>query len=92
MKRSMRHFRVFFGFAVLFLLLTGCSRDTLLLPAGGYDYSVSDGVILGYPIPVVGKNPMYVRQASEAEASDTDGAGNLPSAYRYDGVEMRFYA
>ncbi|MGM9625037.1 MAG: hypothetical protein ACI3XM_04930 [Eubacteriales bacterium] len=92
MKRSMRYLCALLWFAVLLLLLTGCGRDARLLPAGGYDYSVSGDRILGYPIPVVGKNPMYVRQAPEAEAADTGGTGNLPSAYRYDGTEMRFYA
>lgn len=95
MKRSMRYLCALLWFALFLPLLTGCGHDALLLPAGGYDYSMSGGVILGYPIPVVGKNPMYVRQAPETEAAETaktEKAGIFPSAYRYDGVEMQFYA
>ncbi len=74
---------------LLLLLFTGCGctgcawfDDPLLLPDGGCDYTLSEGCLLGYPIPLVGDNPMRIT----AKADDTP-----PPAFIYNDEYMQYF-
>ncbi len=79
------------GLSTLFLLLftgcgcTGCTffDDPLLIPDGGYDYTLSEGCLLGYPIPLVGDNPMQISLQSPDDP--------LPPAFTYNGEYMQYF-
>ena len=60
--------RVVILFFSLLFLLSGCIFRTRTLPAGGFDYRVSSGILLGYPIPREGDNPYVLSPKDEPVA------------------------
>ncbi len=82
MKRKIR--LLLSALCICLAFCTGCdgTHDPLLIPDGGYDYTVSGGYILGYPIPLVGDNPMRINQTEEASA---------PPAFTYNSEYMQYF-
>ncbi len=68
-----RRFCIWLPFLLISLLLTSCCLSTKTsLPEGGFDYRLTDGVLLGYPIPRRRSNDYCLSFASH------------PTAYRYN--------
>ncbi|MBQ4290193.1 MAG: hypothetical protein II719_03265 [Clostridia bacterium] len=81
--------RVVILFFSLLFLLSGCIFRTRTLPAGGFDYRVSSGILLGYPIPREGDNPYVLSPKDEPVAfvysEQSDSYRELP----VDSVRIR---
>ena len=84
MNHTQKFIRMLLCGVLLLLMFCGCGEN-LLLPTGGYDYSMSaiDGTILGYPIPRSGPNPYcYDRTAPSSMLP--------PTAFVYDADHMEY--
>ncbi len=51
-----RIWRTLLWCCLLPLILWGCAEDTAVLPREGFDYHMTEGMLLGYPIPVSKEN------------------------------------
>ena len=68
MRHCFSFFRTLVVASALLVLLSGCALRPRTLPEGGFDYRLSDGILLGYPIPRSGSNP-YLLNPGETSAA-----------------------
>lgn len=81
MKISILRHSAFLCFSVLLLLSFVSCEKTVYLPTGGYDYTLCDGVLLGYPIPRRGEQFVLSKDTSPKAFVPTqkDGRYTYPS-------------